>query len=90
MHVCVLRSNKCYFFGRLCVCTLWMVPNSIFVDASMMHLIAIVLQIFREKSWFGLVTNYKKKCVRKPILANLGTRIFKIFSSIQTKMTKII
>ena len=60
MHVCVLRSNKCYFFGKLCVRTWWMVPNSIFVDASMMHLIAIILQIFREKSWFGLVTNYKK------------------------------
>ena len=49
-----------------------------------MHLKANILRIFREKSSFDLVTSYKKKCVRKPILANLGTRIFKNFSPVQT------
>ena len=59
---CVLGSKKCYSFGKLCVRTLWMAHNIVFVDASMMHLIAIILRIFREKSWFGLATNYKKMC----------------------------
>ena len=61
-----------------------MAPNSVFVDAFMMHLIAIILQIFREKIWFGLATNYEKNCVRKPMLANLETRIFKNLSPMQT------
>ena len=60
------------------------IKYNVFVDASMMHLIAIILQIFKEKSWFGLATNYPKKCVRKPNLANLGTGIFKKFSLLQT------
>ena len=50
----------------------------------MMHLKAIILRIFIEKIWFGLATNYKRKCVRKPILVNLGIRIFKDFSPVQT------
>ena len=39
---------------------------------------------FANKKWFGLATNYKRKWVIKPILANLGTRIFKNFSPVQT------
>ena len=63
-----------------------MTPNSIFVDVSRMYLKAIILQIFREniQSWFGLATNYKRKCVIKSILVNLGTQIFKNFSPVQT------
>ena len=66
--------------------TLWIAPNRVFVDASMMQLIAIILRTFRKKSWFGLAANYKRKCVRKPILANQGIRIFKNFSPVQTVM----
>ena len=49
-YLCVSGSKKCYFFGKLCVRTLWMPPNSVFVDAWMMLLEAIILQIFIEKS----------------------------------------
>ena len=56
-----------------------MAPNNVFVDASMMHVKVINLRIFREKILFGLSTNYKIKFVRKPILANLGTRVSNIF-----------
>ena len=49
-----------------------------------MHLKAINLRIFREKSQFGLTTNYKRKCVRKPPLVNLGVQILKNFSPVQT------
>ena len=48
-----------------------------------MHIKANTLQIFREKSRLDLATNYQRKCVRKPISANLGTRIFKKFSPVQ-------
>ena len=61
-----------------------MAPNSLFVDALIMYLRVVIFRIFIEKSWFGLVTNYKRKCVRKPILVNLGSRIFKNFSPVQT------
>ena len=71
--MCVSGSKKWYFFGKLCV-----------LDASMVHLIAIILRIFRKKRWFGLAMNYKRKCVRKPILVDLGTRIFKRFSLVET------
>ena len=40
--------------------TLWMAPKSVFVYASMIHLIATILRILREKGWFGLATNSKK------------------------------
>ena len=58
-------------------------PNSVFIDASMMHLIATTLQIFRKDRliWQQIT---KKKCVRKQILANLVTRLFKNFSPVQT------
>ena len=52
----------------------------------MMHLKAIILRIFREKSWFGLTTNYERKYVRKSFLANLGSRTFRNFSPIQIVM----
>ena len=58
--------------------------NSVFVDTSTMHLKAIILRIFRVKSWFVLATNYKRKCVRKPILFNQRTRIFIKLSPVQT------
>ena len=48
-----------------------------------MHIKANILQIFKEKSRLDLATNYQKKCVRKPIIANLATRIFKKFSPVQ-------
>ena len=70
-------------FGKLCVRTLQIARNSVFINASMMHLKAIILRIFIEKSWFGWATNYKK-CVRKPILVNLRTQIFKKFPTMQT------
>ena len=54
-----------------------MVSNTVFVDALMIHFKAIILRIFREKSWFGLVTNYKRKYY-------LGIRIFKNLSPVQT------
>ena len=66
-----------------------MAPNSVFVDAYVVLLKAIILWIFREKSWFGLSTNYKRKCVRKPILANLGTCIFKNFSLVETVVVPV-
>ena len=55
-----------------------------FVDASMIHLIAIILKIFIEKIWLSLATNYKRKRVKKPILASLGAQIFKNFSMVHT------
>ena len=61
-----------------------MAPDSVFVDVLVMYLIAIILRIFREKSWFGFATNYQKNCVRKPISANLETQIFKNLSPLQT------
>ena len=81
--VCISGSKKYYFLGKLRVRTLWMVLRC-FVDASMMHLKAVVFAIFRGKSWFALATNYIRKCVRKPSLANPGTRFFKNFSLVQT------
>ena len=80
--MCLLGSKKYYFFGKLLVRTLWMAPNSVSVGASMMHLKAIILRIFREKSFFGLATNFQKS-FGKLILGNLGTRIFKNFSLVQ-------
>ena len=49
-----------------------------------MHLTEIILRIFIKKGWFGLATNYKKKCDIKPILANLRSQIFKNLSPVQT------
>ena len=49
-----------------------------------MHLKANILRISRENSRFDLTTSYKRKYVTKPILVNLGTRIFKNFSPVQT------
>ena len=49
-----------------------------------MHLKANILRISRENSRFDLATSYKRKNVTKPISGNLGTRIFKIFSPVQT------
>ena len=43
----------------------------------MIHFKATILRIFREKSWFGLVINCKRKYC-------LGTRIFKNLSPVQT------
>ena len=76
MYVCVSGSKKCNFFGKLCVITLKMAPNSVFIDASVMHLKAIILQIFIKKSWFGWATNYKKMCQK--------LKFFKNFSPVQT------
>ena len=44
-----------HFLPKWPVFPLWIAPNIVFVDASMVHLIAIILQIFREKklAWFG-------------------------------------
>ena len=61
----------------MCARTLWMAPDSVFVDALMIYLKAIILQIFRVQSWFGLEQINKRKYAKKPILANLGTRISK-------------
>ena len=83
MYVCVSGSKKCYFFCKLFGRTSWMASNSVFIDASMMYLKAIILRIFIAKSWFGWAT-ITKKCIRKPILVNLGTWIFKNFSLVQT------
>ena len=55
-----------------------------FVDASMVHLIAIILKIFIVKIWLSLARNYKRKRVKKPILASLGAQIFKKFSMLHT------
>ena len=55
-----------------------------FVDASMVHFIASILKIFSEKIWLSLATNYKRKRVKKPILASLGAQIFKKFSMVHT------
>ena len=55
-----------------------------FVDASMVHLIAIILKIFIVKIWLSLARNYKGKRVKKPILASLGAQIFKKFSMLHT------
>ena len=82
MYVCVLGSKKCYFLVN---CN----PNSVFIDASMMHLKAIILRIFMGKSWFALATNNKRKCVRKPILTDLGTQIFKTFSLVEIVMVPL-
>ena len=49
-----------------------------------MHFKANILRISRENSRFDLATSYKRKYVRKPILVNLGTWIFKNFSPVQT------
>ena len=51
---------------------------------SIIHLQTIILRIFRQKSWFGLAANYKRKWVRKTILGNLETWIFTNFSPMQT------
>ena len=80
-YMCVSGSKKCYFFGNFCIRTLWVAPNNVFVDS---NLKAIILRIFREKSWFGLATSFKRKCIRKLILVNLVTQIFKNFSPVQT------
>ena len=80
MYVCVLGSKKCYFSVN---CN----PNSVFIDASMMHLKAIILRIFMGKSWFVLATN--NKSVRKPILTDLGTQIFKTFSLVEIVMVPL-
>ena len=76
--------KKRFFYDKLYARTLWMAPNSVFVDASNMHLISIILRIFSDKSWFGLAVNYKRKCVRRLILGNIGTLIFKNWSPVQT------
>ena len=73
-----------YFFDKFCVHTFWIAPNSIFPDTLIMHLKVIISRIFREKSWFRLATNYQIKCIRKPILANLGTQVLKDLSPEQT------
>ena len=49
-----------------------------------MYLKANVLRIFRDNSRFDLATIYKRKYVKKPILASLGIQIFKIFYPVQT------
>lgn len=82
MYVCVLGSKKCYFSVN---CN----PNSVFIDASMMHLKVTILRIFMGKSWFVLATNNKRKCVRKPILTDLGTQIFKTFSLVEIVMVPL-
>ena len=84
MYVCVSGSKKCYFFGKFGVGTLWIPPDSVFVDALMMHLKAIISQTVRKKSWFGLTINYKRKCFRKPVPINLQLEILKNFSPVET------
>ena len=66
----VSGGKKCLFFGKFYVCTLWMVPNSFFIYA------------FQSK-YFANFQKVKKVCARKPILANIGTRVFKNFSPVQ-------
>ena len=55
----------------------------------MMYLKAIILRIFRGKSWFVLATNTKRKWVRKPILTDLGTQIFKTSSLVESVMVPL-
>ena len=52
-----------------------MAPHSVFVDVSMMHVITKIGSVWQQIT---------KEQVTKPILANLGTRIFKNFSLLQT------
>ena len=58
--------------------------NSVFVDASTNASQIKYFANIQKKSWFGWTTNDKRKCVRKPILANPVTRIFKHLSPVQT------
>ena len=57
--------------------------NSVFVDASINASQSKYFANIQKKSWFGWTTNDKRKCVRKPILANPVTRIFKHLSLVQ-------
>ena len=57
--------------------TLRMVPKSAFVDALMMYLKAIILQVFREKSWFGLAT--KENELGRPFFPIYGPKFSKFF-----------
>ena len=66
-------------FGKSYVRTLSMTPNSVSVYAYQSKYFVN----FRREKLAGLGNQYQRKCVRKPILANLGTRIFKRFSPVQ-------
>ena len=57
-----------------------MARSCVFVDALMMHFITVILQIFRQKSWFGLAANYLKKCAMQ------GFEFLKMFIPVQTVM----
>ena len=45
------RVQNAIFLVNFCVRTLWMAPNSVCVDALMMHLKAIILP--KKMVWFG-------------------------------------
>ena len=86
IHTCAYQGvKKCYFSGKLCVYTLSMALNSVFVDALMMHpgpnLESKDMRAIFQKKDKNKAEKCQKKNKKDKIFENLGKNVqnLKIF-----------